>query len=73
MSSPLPLLMLLLLSLPVHAITFDFAVVGDPGNAAEVQPQGSFGSVGYLYKINRYETTNQITRQSPTSLRFAFQ
>ena len=37
---------------------FDWAVVGNPGNAGDVQPQGTFGAVGYTYNISKYEVTN---------------
>ena len=54
----------LLFALPVHAVTIDWVTVGDPGNACEVQPPlfdipgGCFGSVGYNYRISKYEITN---------------
>lgn len=36
----------------------EWVPIGDPGNAADPQPQGSFGSVGYEYSISELETTN---------------
>ncbi len=32
--------------------------VGNPGNAGDVQPNGTFGSVPYTYRIGKYEVTN---------------
>lgn len=42
-----------------HAVTFDWATVGNPGNPGDPQPQvGPFGSVGYTYRISKHEVTN---------------
>jgi formylglycine-generating enzyme required for sulfatase activity len=55
----------LLLALPgiAHAeVTIDWITVGDPGNPAdtEVMNDGTtgYGSVGYVYRIGKYEVTN---------------
>jgi formylglycine-generating enzyme required for sulfatase activity len=32
--------------------------VGTPGNAGEVQPEGTFGAVNYTYRISKHEVTN---------------
>ncbi|MCO6042881.1 formylglycine-generating enzyme family protein [Aeoliella sp. ICT_H6.2] len=45
-----------------HAVTFDWATVGNPGNASdsEVMNDGTtgYGSVGYAYRISKHEVTN---------------
>jgi formylglycine-generating enzyme len=42
-----------------HAVvTFDWATVGNPGNAGDVQPNGTFGAVDYVYRISKHEVTN---------------
>jgi sulfatase modifying factor 1 len=41
-----------------HAVTFDWATVGNPGNVGDVQPQGTFGAVPYTYRISKHEVTN---------------
>jgi len=38
-------------------VTFEWATVGDPGNAADDTGSG-YGSVGYVYQISKYEITN---------------
>jgi formylglycine-generating enzyme len=38
-------------------INMDFVRVGDPGNAGDLQSQGTFGSVGYVYHIGKYEVS----------------
>ena len=48
----------LFFSLPAHAVTIDWAEVGNPGNACDAQLQGCFGSVPYSYFISKYEVTN---------------
>jgi formylglycine-generating enzyme required for sulfatase activity len=48
----------LLFALPAHAVTIEWVTVGDPGNDCDVQPQGCFGSVNYVYRIGKYEVTN---------------
>jgi sulfatase modifying factor 1 len=48
----------LLFALPAHAVTIDWATVGDPGNACDTQSRGCFGSVDYVYRISKYEITN---------------
>ena len=40
------------------AVTFDWATVGNPGNAGDVQPEGAFGAVNYTYSISKHEVTN---------------
>ena len=39
------------------AVTIDMVTVGNPGNAGDVQSQGTFGAVGYNYRIGKYEVT----------------
>jgi formylglycine-generating enzyme required for sulfatase activity len=41
-----------------HAVTIDTVPVGNPGNAGESQPSGTFGAVGYNYRIGTTEITN---------------
>lgn len=41
-----------------QAVTFDWAIVEDPGNAGDLQSQGIFGSVDYAYRISKHEVTN---------------
>ncbi len=41
-------------SIPSVAVTFDWAVVGNPGNAAD---DTGFGSVDYSYRISKHEVT----------------
>jgi len=52
----------LLFALPAHAVTIEWVTVGDPGNPAdtEVMTDGTtgYGSVGYTYRIGKYEVTN---------------
>jgi formylglycine-generating enzyme required for sulfatase activity len=43
---------------PASAVNIDWVTVGDPGNACDTQSQGCFGSVGSVYRISKYETTN---------------
>ena len=47
-------------SRPVLAdvVTFEWATVGNPGNAGDVQSLGTFGSVGNTYRISKHEVTN---------------
>jgi formylglycine-generating enzyme required for sulfatase activity len=52
------LLALCLFPSVASAVAIDWTLVGDPGNACEVQPQGCFGDVAYFYQIGRYEVTN---------------
>ena len=40
-----------------HAITIDWATIGDAGNAGENNFSG-YGSVGYKYRISKHEVTN---------------
>jgi hypothetical protein len=44
----------LFLAVPAHAVTIDWVEVGDPGNDCDVQAQGCFGAVDYIYRISRY-------------------
>ena len=44
--------------LPASALTIDTVPVGNPGNAGEVQIQGTFGNVAYHYRIGATEVTN---------------
>jgi formylglycine-generating enzyme required for sulfatase activity len=39
-------------------VTFDWAIVGNPNNAGDVQSQGTFGAVDHVYRISKYEVTN---------------
>ena len=39
-------------------VSFDWATVGNPGNSGETQSQGTFGAVGYAYRISKTEVTN---------------
>jgi formylglycine-generating enzyme required for sulfatase activity len=39
------------------AVTMEWTVVGNPGNACDAQPQGCFGAVPYAYQIGTYEVT----------------
>ncbi|MBX7073031.1 MAG: SUMF1/EgtB/PvdO family nonheme iron enzyme [Pirellulales bacterium] len=41
-----------------RAVTIPTVPVGNAGNAGEVQSQGTFGAVGYNYRIGTYEVTN---------------
>jgi formylglycine-generating enzyme len=43
---------------PALAVTISTVPVGDPGNAGDVQSQGTFGAVGYNYRIGTTEVTN---------------
>ena len=51
-----------LLAGPTSAVTIDWVLVGDPGNAADTPSSNCFaancGSVGYEYFISKYEVTN---------------
>jgi formylglycine-generating enzyme len=49
------LLLLAVLAQPVHAVSIETVLVGDPGNAAQAI---GFGSVDYEYRIGKYEVTN---------------
>ena len=52
-------LTLLLCSATAQAeVTFDWATVGNPGNGGDVQSQGTFGAVSYVYRISKHEVTN---------------
>ena len=44
--------------LAATAVTINTVPVGNPGNAGEVQSQGTFGAVSYDYRIGAYEVTN---------------
>lgn len=45
-------------SIPTLAVTIPTVTVGNPGNAGDVQPLGTFGSVSNSYRIGKYEVTN---------------
>jgi sulfatase modifying factor 1 len=53
---------LVLSSTPAQAVTFDWATVGNAGNAAdtEVMTDGTtgYGSVAYAFRISKHEVTN---------------
>ena len=52
-------LALFLCSATAHAVvTFDWATVGNPGNAGELQPDGMVGAVSNVYRISKHEVTN---------------
>jgi formylglycine-generating enzyme len=42
----------------VHAVTIDTVPVGNPGNAGQIMPQGTFGAVNYDYRIATTEISN---------------
>jgi formylglycine-generating enzyme required for sulfatase activity len=48
----------LLLPLGADAVTINTVLVGNPGNASDLQPQGLFGSVATSYRIGTTEVTN---------------
>ncbi len=56
----LPLLAagLLAASTALGQLNIDTVLVGDAGNTGEVQSQGTFGAVGYNYRIGTHEVTN---------------
>jgi formylglycine-generating enzyme required for sulfatase activity len=41
-----------------HAVTFDWSTIGNPGNAGDALAEGTFGAVDYVYRISKYEVTN---------------
>jgi len=45
----------LLFALPSHGVVMEWVTVGAPGNAAD---DWDYGSVGYVYRIGKYEVTN---------------
>ena len=53
------LVVLSLVAVSASAVTMDYTLVGDPGNAPDTRKSYmSWGDVGYLYKIGKYEVTN---------------
>ncbi len=44
--------------LSLQAVTIETVLIGNPGNVADVQPQGLFGSVTSTYRIGVTEVTN---------------
>jgi len=57
------LLMLGVVVTPAQAVTIDWVTVGNPGNTADTEVMLSdsttgYGSVGYTYRISKYEVTN---------------
>ncbi|MDC0936007.1 SUMF1/EgtB/PvdO family nonheme iron enzyme [Pirellulales bacterium] len=40
-----------------HAVTFDWAIVGNRGNADDIHDEG-YGGVNYVYRISKHEVTN---------------
>jgi formylglycine-generating enzyme required for sulfatase activity len=44
---------------PLSAVTINTVPVGNAGNAGDVQSQGTFGAVGYNYRIGTTEVTNE--------------
>ena len=63
------LLVLAYLAGPAPAqVTFDWATVGDPGNAADPLNSGSIpgiGSVANVYRIAKHEVTNDQYAEFP--------
>jgi hypothetical protein len=54
----LTLFLVALCCAPAHAVvTFDWALVGNPGNAPD--PSTAFGAVDYVYRISKHEVTNE--------------
>src|SRR5262245_2670597 len=51
-------LLTLVIGSSASSVTMDWARIGNPGNACDLQSQGCFGSVGYAYSIGTYEVTN---------------
>jgi formylglycine-generating enzyme len=51
-------LLTLVIGSSASSVTMDWAPIGNPGNACDLQSQGCFGSVGYAYSIGTYEVTN---------------
>ncbi len=39
-------------------VTFDWATIGNPGNADDARPQRTYGAVDYAYRIGKTEVTN---------------
>lgn len=39
-------------------VAFDWATVGNPGNAPDSLPQGPIGAVEYVFQISKFEVTN---------------
>ena len=59
MRPTLVLMFALLLAGPAAALVeFDWALVGDPGNACDPQSAGCFGAVAERYRISKREVTN---------------
>jgi formylglycine-generating enzyme required for sulfatase activity len=56
------LLPLFAFALSAQTVTIDWVTVGDPGNAADTEVMNDlttgYGSVGYVYRISKYEITN---------------
>ncbi|MCI0334257.1 MAG: SUMF1/EgtB/PvdO family nonheme iron enzyme [Planctomycetes bacterium] len=48
----------LLVTAPSYAATIPTVLVGNGGNAGDVQSNGTFGSVAYPYRIGKHEVTN---------------
>ena len=45
-------------NMPGDLTSLEMVPVGNAGNSGDVQPQGTFGAVGYKYGIARYEITS---------------
>jgi formylglycine-generating enzyme required for sulfatase activity len=59
MKSSVAIVLALFLAVPASAVTMDMVTVGNAGNAPDMRYASSgFGSVGYAYKIGKYEVTN---------------
>lgn len=54
---PMALLATALTCFTAHAVSFDWATVGDVGNADDTHGNG-FGGVDYVYQISKHEVTN---------------
>ena len=53
----LTLLLAAVFCAPADAVTFDWATVGNPGNADDIHGSG-YGGVDYTYRISKHEVTN---------------
>ena len=61
MTRTLALVAAFALAAKASAVTIDTVPVDNPGNAGEVQLGGTFGSVGYNYRIGKTEGENLST------------
>lgn len=54
----LTLLVAAIFCAPAQAVSFDWAIVGNPGNADEITNGVGHGGVDYTYRISKHEVTN---------------